>query len=91
MLANGGDNDGLFRAAFMLSGNALPVGEVDNSYLQETFDSVIRDAGCQGQTDPIGCLRSASLENITFAMNSAPSLFGAAVSVLLSLVGFAGF
>ena len=79
MLANGGDPEGLFRAAFMLSGNAPPTGDVDSPYMQETFDGVVERAGCQGQSDPLDCLRSVPLENIVNAMADAPTLFGFAV------------
>lgn len=80
MLAYNGNTEGLFRATWMFSGNANPVGEVDDPYLQQTFEGVVNNAGCGSAPNPIECLRSVPLENIVNAMNLAPSIFGYTVS-----------
>nr|VWO96114.1 Ku70 protein [Ganoderma boninense] len=59
MLVNGGDTEGLFRAAFMESGAPTPEGFVDNPFLQATFDQFVIDAGCGGSADPVACLRTS--------------------------------
>nr|VWO96868.1 Carboxylic ester hydrolase (EC [Ganoderma boninense] len=75
MLVNGGDTEGLFRAAFMESGAPTPEGFVDNAFLQATFDQFVIDAGCGGSADPVACLRTVSVDAFTQAANKAPTLF----------------
>ena len=73
MLANGGDTQGLFRAGFMESGSAAPVGYIDNAYLQATYDQVVEDTGCAGSNDTLACLRTVSVESLTAAMDKTPT------------------
>ncbi|KAI0763847.1 carotenoid ester lipase precursor [Trametes elegans] len=69
MLANGADAAGLFRAAWMESGSALPSG--DGSKLQPAFDFVAAQTGCAGRpgADVLECLRGVSADAIAAAMN----------------------
>ena len=73
MLANNGDNEGLFRAAFMESGSPPPTGWVDEPYLQDTYDQVVGDTGCTGSHDTLACLRGVPAETLKAAMDKTPS------------------
>ncbi|KAJ7230185.1 Alpha/Beta hydrolase protein [Mycena pura] len=46
MLANDGDTEGLFRAAFMQSGSPVPVGPLENGQL--FYDQIVQQVGCAG-------------------------------------------
>ena len=71
MLANNGNTEGLFRAAWMDSGS-LPPSE-NPSALQPTFDSFAVDVGCASTKDVLACLREAPLEAFIGAMNKTES------------------
>ena len=74
LVANGGDNEGLFRAAVLSCGFLLPTGDI--SLQQPFFDSVAAYSGCAGARDKLGCLRRIPAENLTAAAASLPSFFG---------------
>ncbi|KAM5545370.1 hypothetical protein V8D89_000983 [Ganoderma adspersum] len=74
MLYNGGDTGGLFRAAFMESGNAIPTGYVDNDYLQDNYDGIVSDTGCSNSSDTLECLREVPASTLKAAMDKTPSL-----------------
>ena len=73
MLANGGDTQGLFRAGFMESGSPCPVGYVDEPYLQDTYDGIVKDAGCDGSYDSLSCLRTVPADVLKAAMDKTPA------------------
>ncbi|KAH9030332.1 carotenoid ester lipase precursor [Lactarius pseudohatsudake] len=73
MLANGGNTEGLFRAAFMQSGSPTPVGDITNG--QKYYDSLVASTNCTGSPDTLVCLRAAPYEALQAAMDSTPSLF----------------
>ena len=80
LVANGGDNEGLFRAAVLSCGFQLPTGDV--SLQQPFFDSIAAAAGCSyGTGDKLECLRGIPAENLTAAAASLPSFFGYKVGV----------
>ena len=81
MLANGGNTEGLFRAAFMESGNAIPTGYVDNEYLQSNYDGIVSDTGCAGSGDTLQCLREVPASVLKAAMDKTPSLVSYQVSL----------
>ena len=80
MLANNGDNEGLFRAAFMESGSPPPTGWVDEPYLQDTYDQIVGDVGCAGSNDTLACLRGVPAEALKAAMDKTPSFVSFQVS-----------
>ncbi|KAH9040256.1 carotenoid ester lipase precursor [Lactarius hengduanensis] len=73
MLANGGNTEGLFRAAFMQSGSPTPVGDITNG--QKYYDFLVAHTNCTGSPDTLVCLRAAPYEALQAAMDSTPSLF----------------
>ncbi|KAF8261989.1 Alpha/Beta hydrolase protein, partial [Lactarius quietus] len=73
MLANGGDTEGLFRAAFMQSGSPMPVGDITNG--QPYYDFLVERANCSGSSDTLQCLRAVPYEELMDAINLTPSLF----------------
>lgn len=79
MLANGGNNEGLFRAAFMESGAPIPMGSILNG--QKYYDALVADTGCGGSSDTLECLRSAPFESLMQAIDSSPSILSFQVSL----------
>ncbi|KAH9175630.1 carotenoid ester lipase precursor [Lactarius sanguifluus] len=73
MLANGGNTEGLFRAAFMQSGSPTPVGDITNG--QQYYDFLVARTNCTGSPDTLVCLRAAPYEALQAAMDSTPALF----------------
>ncbi|RPD60515.1 carotenoid ester lipase [Lentinus tigrinus ALCF2SS1-7] len=73
MQANGGDTEGLFRAAFMESGALIPTGTVDNPYEQSNYDQIVGETGCSNATDTLGCLRTVPADVLKAAMDKTPS------------------
>ncbi|KAI9457437.1 carotenoid ester lipase precursor, partial [Lactarius psammicola] len=73
MLANGGNTEGLFHAAFMQSGSPLPVGDITNG--QKYYDELVKRTDCSGSSDTLACLREAPYEKLKAAMDSSPSIF----------------
>ncbi|KAI0704351.1 carotenoid ester lipase precursor [Cytidiella melzeri] len=72
IIANGGDNEGLFRGAFMQSGSPIPYGEITQG--QRSYDQFVLAAGCQNATDSLQCLREAPYKVLQDAMNVSPSI-----------------
>ena len=83
MLTNGGNNEGLFRAAFMESGSPLPVGDITDG--QRYYDFLVSQAGCERAADTLECLRQAPFEVIMKAVNDTPAQLSWQVRV--SVVG----
>ena len=84
LVANGGDNEGLFRAAVLSCGSLLPTG--DMSTLQPSFDGVVAHAGCTAAEDKLQCLRGLPVENFTAAGASVTSFFGDGVGIYLAVL-----
>lgn len=55
MVSNGGNTEGLFRAAFCLSGAPIPVGSILHG--QSEFDFVSKAVGCTGANKTLACMR----------------------------------
>lgn len=81
MAANGGDPEGLFRAAWMESGSLYSNGDIEE--LQPTFDFIASEAGCASAEDLLACLREVPAEVIVNAMDKTSTIFSANVSVVL--------
>ncbi|KAJ6455465.1 carotenoid ester lipase precursor [Mycena sanguinolenta] len=73
MLANGGNTEGLYRAAFMESGSPIPVGPIENG--QKYYDQIVAQVGCSGASDTLECLRTVSFDALVAAQNETPFIF----------------
>ncbi|KIJ19264.1 hypothetical protein PAXINDRAFT_8620 [Paxillus involutus ATCC 200175] len=73
MVANDGNSDGLFRAAFMQSGSPLPVGDVSEG--QKYYDALVSETGCSNASDTLQCLREVPYEALLDAVNQSPNIF----------------
>ena len=73
MIANGGNNEGLFRGAFMQSGSSLPVGGMELG--QKDYDKLVANAGCNGTHDTLDCLRKAPYDKIKQAIDLSGDVF----------------
>ncbi|KAH9889042.1 carotenoid ester lipase [Cubamyces lactineus] len=71
MLAFDGNSEGLFRAGWMESGAASPIGNV--SKIQPTFDFIASETGCASALDILECLREVPAEAIQAAMDQTPT------------------
>lgn len=79
LVANGGNTEGLFHAAFLQSGSIAPVGDVTNG--QRWYDSLVRQSGCAGTNDTLTCIRETlPLEVIDAIQATDPSVFDTEVS-----------
>ncbi|KAF8272611.1 Alpha/Beta hydrolase protein [Lactarius quietus] len=68
MVTNGGNNEGLFRAAFMQSGSTPPSGPT-------YYDFLVERTNCSGSPDTLACLREAPYDELKAAMDDTPSAF----------------
>ena len=73
MVANKGDNDGLFRAAYMQSGSPIPVADISRG--QKYFDEVVLRTGCSSLEDKLDCLRNTSYRVLRDAIDASPGVF----------------
>ncbi|KAL4793842.1 carboxylesterase family protein [Aspergillus venezuelensis] len=64
LVANGGDNEGLFRAAIMESGNAVGPPWNGTDWYQPMYDRIVERAGCSGSTDTLQCLRDLPFDTL---------------------------
>jgi len=81
MLAFGGKTDGLFRAALMMSGAPIPVGDLKNG--QKYYDALVKDTGCTRANDTLACLRTVPYHRLKAAINKSPSMFSYQVMIFL--------
>ncbi|KAH7885008.1 Alpha/Beta hydrolase protein [Phlebopus sp. FC_14] len=72
MVTNGGDAEGLFRAAFMQSGSPIPVGDITHG--QKYYDAIVDETGCSGSPDTLQCLREVPYDILLGAVNKSPSI-----------------
>ncbi|KAG0695871.1 Alpha/Beta hydrolase protein [Suillus ampliporus] len=80
MVANGGDTEGLFRAAFLESGTAISVGDITHG--QEEYDFIVDQTGCKGSSDTLQCLRGVPYATLLDVVNKTPNFFGYQGSML---------
>ena len=78
MIANNGNNEGLFHGAFMQSGAPIPVGDITNN--QDQYDQLVSQTGCSGASDTLQCLREVDYDTLKAAVEASPSLSGPTVS-----------
>ncbi|KZS97394.1 carotenoid ester lipase precursor, partial [Sistotremastrum niveocremeum HHB9708] len=74
MVANGGNNEGLFRAAFMESGSPAPSKDITAG--QANYDALVSAVGCNGASDTLACLRTVDFQKLQIAMDNSANLFG---------------
>lgn len=72
MIANNGNNEGLFRGAFMQSGSPIPVADIING--QQYYDTIVKQTGCSGNLDTLACLKGLPLFILQDAINKSPFL-----------------
>ncbi|KAI0322092.1 carotenoid ester lipase precursor [Amylostereum chailletii] len=73
MITNGGDTEGLFRAAIMQSGGAIPVGDIEHG--QKYYDAIVSDTGCGRSDDTLQCLRGLPYNTLKDAIDKSPNFF----------------
>ncbi|KAI0075535.1 alpha/beta-hydrolase [Panus rudis PR-1116 ss-1] len=73
MLTNGGNNEGLFRAAFMESGFPIPQGDITNG--QPYYDALVAETACSNASDTLECLRGAPYDTFAAAVDKSPDIF----------------
>ncbi|KAJ7609760.1 Alpha/Beta hydrolase protein [Mycena polygramma] len=73
MVANNGDNEGLFRAGFMESGSPIPVGPLENG--QKYYDAIVQQVGCNSAADTLACLRTVPYSTLKAAQDASPFIF----------------
>ncbi|KAH9175637.1 Alpha/Beta hydrolase protein [Lactarius sanguifluus] len=69
MLANGGNTEGLFRAAFMQSGSPTATGDITHG--QKYYDDLVERIGCSSSSDTLACLRAAPYEELKATIDSS--------------------
>lgn len=84
MVANDGNNEGLFRAGFMESGSPIPVGDITHG--QPYFDAIVSQTGCDSASDKLECLRGVSYEDLSDAINASPGIFSYQVSLAITVL-----
>ncbi|PPQ91064.1 hypothetical protein CVT25_014732 [Psilocybe cyanescens] len=73
LIANNGNSEGLFRAAFMESGSFLPVGDITEG--QALYDTIVEETGCTGSADTLQCLRALPFDVLKAAIDKSPGIF----------------
>ncbi|KAG6375210.1 hypothetical protein JVT61DRAFT_3422 [Boletus reticuloceps] len=73
MVTDGGNPDGLFRAAFMESGSPIPMGDITHG--QPYYDALVAETGCSNATDTSQCLREVTYETLLTTVNQSPGIF----------------
>ena len=72
MLVFDGNTDGLFRAAFMMSGGPIAVGDITLG--QKYYDALVEDISCSYANDTLACLRDVPYPKLKAAINKSPVL-----------------
>ncbi|KAH7906742.1 Alpha/Beta hydrolase protein [Hygrophoropsis aurantiaca] len=70
MLTNGGNSEGLFRAAFMQSGASIPLGDITRG--QAYYDDIVSRTNCEGSKDTLACLRTIPYDDLKAAVDNSP-------------------
>ncbi|KAF8432659.1 alpha beta-hydrolase [Boletus edulis BED1] len=72
MVTNGGNPQGLFRAAFMQSGAPVLLGDITDG--QSYYDALVAETGCSGANDTLQCLREVPYDTLLNAVNMSPGV-----------------
>lgn len=79
LIANGGNTEGLFHAAFMESGFPNPYGDTREG--QKWYDAIVSQSGCSGSNDTLACIRdTVPNEVINAIQDHLPNFSNQAVS-----------
>jgi hypothetical protein len=81
MVTNGGNPEGLFRAAFMESGSPIPVGDITDG--QGYYDFIVDQTGCAGSSNTLQCLREVPYDKLMNAINQTPNILSYQVNNLM--------
>ncbi|KAF7298756.1 Carboxylic ester hydrolase [Mycena indigotica] len=73
MIANNGNNEGLFRAGFMESGSPIPTGPLESG--QKYYDAIVKQVGCSSAADTLACLRTVPYATLKAAQDASPGIF----------------
>ncbi|KAJ4482483.1 Alpha/Beta hydrolase protein [Lentinula aciculospora] len=73
MVTNGGNTEGLFRAAFMQSGSPIPVGDITDGQIY--YDDLVEATGCSDSDDTLDCLRGVEYSVLKAAVDATPGIF----------------
>ncbi|KAL4952420.1 Alpha/Beta hydrolase protein [Aspergillus filifer] len=84
LVANGGDNEGLFRAAIMESGNAIGPPWNGTDWYQPMYDRIVERAGCSGSTSTLQCLRDLPFDTLYDAAYEGLEWFAAIDGTFIS-------
>jgi carboxylesterase type B len=72
LVAYGGRDDGLFRAAIAESGGPTPLSYyVNASTWEPNYQQIVQLAGCSNTTDTLACLRTVPTETLSNIFNSS--------------------
>lgn len=75
MVVNGGDQKGLFRGAIMQSGSPPILDQITDPRRQIHYDALVKETGCTGADDTLGCLRRVPYEELKAAVQKSLGLF----------------
>ncbi|KAJ2974715.1 hypothetical protein NQ176_g5912 [Zarea fungicola] len=64
----------LFRGLIMDSGSIAPAERIDSAKAQAVYDTVVQEAGCDGESDTLGCLRQLPYQQFYDAVTSQPGI-----------------
>lgn len=70
MVTNGGNPEGLFRAAIMQGGGPTPVGDITHG--QPYYDALVAETGCSGANDTLQCLREVPYDVLLYGVSQSP-------------------
>ncbi|KAL4869391.1 hypothetical protein BDV12DRAFT_84412 [Aspergillus spectabilis] len=83
LVANNGDNEGLFRAAIMESGNAVGPPWNGTDWHQPMYDRIVNEAGCSNSSDTLQCLRGIPFDSLYAVAYEGLEWFGAVDGTLI--------
>lgn len=75
LIAYGGRDDGLFRAAIAESGGPNLFGESNAVSAQQGYDVVVKTTGCSTADDQISCLRGLPFDTLNNVLNATAGYF----------------
>ncbi|KAL5335157.1 Alpha/Beta hydrolase protein [Aspergillus crustosus] len=83
LVANDDDNEGLFRAAIMESGNAVGPPWNGTDWHQPMYDRIVNEAGCSNSPDTLQCLGEVPFESLYAVAYEGLEWFGAVDGVFI--------
>ena len=87
MITNGGNPEGLFRAAIMNSGSPYSILDVaDPVPAQNAYNTFVGVVGCSNSTDTLACLRQAPVAKIQAGMDASSGLYSYTVCLKVILL-----